>query len=131
MEAQEVFDQVVGHLRKQGAKAQSTSKVMPNDLFCVYRTKDGKSCAVGCLIRDDEYSPEMEQHPLKELLDLPDHICPSSLKERLMPNERLLARLQNCHDYSPIQDWEKCFSSIALEFNLEYSPPEGETQPNT
>lgn len=27
---------------------------------CLYRTPDGHACAVGCLISDDDYTPELE-----------------------------------------------------------------------
>ena len=44
MKEQEVFDRVARHLLKQNAKATSPRG------GCSYRTKEGLSCAVGCLL---------------------------------------------------------------------------------
>lgn len=38
---------------------------------CVYRTPDGRGCAVGCLIPDDLYHPAFEGQGLNKLVD--DH----------------------------------------------------------
>lgn len=60
--AQEVFDQVARHLRKQGAKSlisrDTPSRLVPD--ACAYRGKGGMMCAAGCLIADDEYGEWME-----------------------------------------------------------------------
>lgn len=47
--AQELFDTVVTHLRKQNAKSEFYYEDgrLPS---CVYRTEAGLSCAVGCLM---------------------------------------------------------------------------------
>jgi hypothetical protein len=51
---QQVFDQVVKHLLKQGKRAYQEGK------GCRYRTDDGLKCAVGCLLPDAAYTPDME-----------------------------------------------------------------------
>ena len=51
--AQEIFDKVAAHLLKQGRPAREED-------CCRYRTTDGLSCAVGCLIPDELYSPSFE-----------------------------------------------------------------------
>jgi hypothetical protein len=52
---QETFDFVITHLRKQGKRAtQGGGKE------CAYRGDDGTSCAIGCLIPDNIYDPEIE-----------------------------------------------------------------------
>lgn len=43
------------HLTKQKARA-----VLPNGQSCVYRDEDGNKCAIGCLIPDELYTPEVE-----------------------------------------------------------------------
>lgn len=52
--AQETFDTVVTHL------ASMTHRSMDNDEVCAYRSADGNSCAVGCLITDEEYTRDIE-----------------------------------------------------------------------
>jgi hypothetical protein len=54
MNAQEIFDKVVTHLRTQGKQAKNTSD------DCVYRRPNGLMCAVGCLIPDELYDPALE-----------------------------------------------------------------------
>lgn len=53
--AQQVFDQVVAHLKKQGR--QSTLAGIGQ---CAYRGEGGLKCAAGCLIADSEYDFDMD-----------------------------------------------------------------------
>lgn len=54
MNNQEAFDLMVAHLIAQGKPAVSPYG------HCVYRGPDGTKCAVGILIPDDVYHPDME-----------------------------------------------------------------------
>ena len=58
MNKQEIFDKVVNHLMTQGKRAG----ILGDDSVfeCRYRAEDGKKCAVGCLITDDAYTPDIE-----------------------------------------------------------------------
>lgn len=49
----EVFDQVSDHLLSQKIRSMK-------DGVCLYRMSDGRKCAAGCLISDDEYNEEIE-----------------------------------------------------------------------
>jgi hypothetical protein len=49
---QEVFDQVAVHLLTQNEQAGSG--------VCLYRDDQGRSCAAGCLMANDEYDPKFE-----------------------------------------------------------------------
>lgn len=51
---QEIFDRVAQHLRQQGAQATRAGG------GCLYRTREGLMCAVGCLIPEDQYRPEFD-----------------------------------------------------------------------
>ena len=62
---QEVFDQVSQHLLKQNKQSTRYEKLRN---FCAYRSGNLK-CAAGCLIDDDEYSPEMEALDWNDLID--------------------------------------------------------------
>ena len=59
MNQQEIFDKVATHLIAQGKQ----SLMISNDEACAYRGTNGNMCAAGCLIPDDEYSPEFEGMP--------------------------------------------------------------------
>ena len=54
MNMQEAFDAVVAHLRKQNSRS------IMDYQKCAYRGREGKKCAVGALILDEHYSPELE-----------------------------------------------------------------------
>jgi hypothetical protein len=56
---QETFDKMVNHLRKQNSKSLLADE---RDDTCAYRGKDGKMCAVGCLIEDEFYDPSLEEN---------------------------------------------------------------------
>lgn len=53
--AQQVFDQVAAHLLKQNEQSRNE-----DDSKCMYRGVGGLICAAGCLISDEEYSPDMD-----------------------------------------------------------------------
>jgi hypothetical protein len=118
MTPQEVFDIVVGHLRKQGCK--SIGKFGG----CKYLTDDGKMCAIGCLIKSDEYSPKMEGHVLFDLISMHMECVPDSLKERLAPHKSLLNHFMRVHDFVAVELWESAFQGIAKELSLTYTAPE-------
>ena len=54
MNRQEVFDKIYLHLIEQGRKSVNS------DGRCQYRYPDGDKCAIGCLIPDELYTPELE-----------------------------------------------------------------------
>lgn len=102
---QEIFDTVVNHLHKQGKPAEVGNT-------CRYRTEDGLMCAVGCLIPDDKYKPEMEGHVAYDIL----RILPPEVAEHI----EMLDDLQWIHD-----SWtEACngqppsFDYIAYELSI-------------
>ena len=80
MNAQELFNQVVTAIVKQGRSSHGISG-------CLYRSPSGLRCAVGHVLRDDEYTPDMEG---KE--------APNILPERLVQFSDLLLGLQGAHD---------------------------------
>ena len=92
MTPQAIFNKVVKHLRKQGKRAGVGEA---EDFQCLYRAPDGTKCAVGCLLKDDEYSPIMESKSV-DCIQLP---------ERLYPHSSLLVELQDLHDGS--SNWKK------------------------
>lgn len=112
MTPQEVFAKVVTHLRKQNAVSAKQNGM------CVYRGPNGMKCAVGCLIPDDVYKPEMECGGVGVLF----MNFPETAKEIGKDNIHLLRHLQTIHDqYSPLR-WETAFLSVSDEYNLEMPP---------
>lgn len=81
--AQEVFDQVKNHLITQNEQSVNS------DGLCVYRNVDGLSCAAGCLISEEEYSPDFEKNLWGDLINM-----------RLVSSAHsdLIGELQQIHD---------------------------------
>lgn len=92
---QEAFDTVVRHLRSQNRQATW-------DGNCVYRSEAGTSCAVGCLIPADQYTPKMEGYSVGELVR-GDGVCGEAIGFTLDVGDvdvELLQELQWTHDTS-------------------------------
>ena len=109
---QQIFDRATEHLRQQ--RAQS---IDPVTSVCRYRGPDGLKCAVGVLIPDELYSPEMEGLLADEVVKR--HPALASLFSADSPS--LLNSLQHVHDFWALKDWEEGFAEIAKEHRLESS----------
>lgn len=88
--AQALYDRAAAHLLSM--REQSRHSLGHHVEGCAYRTASGGMCAVGCLIEDSEYTPDMEGKGVEGLRM--DHLLPA----RLMPHIDLLAALQALHD---------------------------------
>lgn len=125
MNNQEIFDLVKSHLLTQKKPAQ-----IPGGNRCQYRLGELK-CAVGALIPDSEYVPEMEfasmicltdvdfpgykddtKKAVKLLTDLFDKL---NISKDSYP---LLEALQDLHDYTSPHYWERDLQHLAKKFNL-------------
>ena len=102
MNKREIFDIVKAHLLAQGEKAIHSERRKDGSLIyvCKYRTDSGLTCAIGCLLTDEEYDPFMEDKGIEGLKHN------GFLPDRLRPHINLLARLQECHDDRRVEDWE-------------------------
>jgi hypothetical protein len=112
---QQVFDQVVTHLRTQGKKS------LLNDQHCVYRGDGGLKCAAGCLISDAEMEAMLEVN-----VNVNDGLSWVGLiNNNLAPKEHreLVAELQYIHDHKEIDAWETEFEVCAGNFELYYMEP--------
>jgi hypothetical protein len=89
---EDIFNYVENHLRIQGQSLRNVPSDNDGAPECAYRGVGGRSCAVGCLIADDEYNPEMEGTWVPILADM------NILPPRLKPHLRLLTSLQGFHD---------------------------------
>ena len=120
---QAVFNKVVNHLRTQNAK--SMSMIPDRKLTCAYRGDNGCKCAVGCLIDDAHYSPSLEGTNV-ESLRVRSALIKSGID--IDGNDlnvlHLLYQLQQVHDFQDVENWERGFLQVALNFDLILPPKE-------
>lgn len=119
MNRQEIFNKVVTHLRQQNAQCFHASLVDDYDNpMCAYRNAEGMKCAVGCLIDDSDYKPEMEGKGITGLLEF------FSLKsvETIREHKSMLIDLQHIHDEYDPSEWEARLERHANYYNLTLPP---------
>lgn len=120
MTPQMIFNTVVNHLYVQGCPSYGEYDDVHTG--CLYRAPNGDMCAIGCLIPDEVYTPEMENNGCDVILKkLPDY---------LSKHGELLNELQRVHDNSfnwadsqPAKGWDypslrNSLLSVANMFNL-------------
>jgi hypothetical protein len=114
MSAKQIFYKVKKHLLRQGK--QSLTRVGGS---CLYRSDDGvMSCAVGCLMTDDMYSPDFEGFGVAELED--DVMTPIIGVHKASREYKLglLEALQEVHDnYSPY-GWADALDAVQERYNI-------------
>lgn len=132
---QEIFDYVLDHLRLQGGPSgRVVNDMTGKSIFqCEYRGPQGKRCAVGWLIADEDYERKFEGTGVAGLAD-PNFPLSYSKLYYLKPNLKLLNELQKVHDadYNRQEKpegwvWSKRFERnmqrVAADFELTYTPP--------
>lgn len=96
MNAQETLNYVAKHLFDQGIASVAYDEIKDAEI-CMYRTSSGLSCAVGCLISDDQYDHYMECRNVYSLVvDYSDK--PGKIPESIRQNQQLLKKMQEIHD---------------------------------
>lgn len=120
MNHQEIYDRVKTHLLTQNRKSKDSRMQI-----CAYRGDNGVSCALGCLIPDDVYSPAMEGRGIPivtETLRVNDDYA--VLHDALMASGLgpetwdLLRELQMIHDSDHTSEWEWRLKDVARGFGL-------------
>ena len=134
---QQIFDAVATHLLKQNRQAK-------DGLSCCYRGIENTKCAVGCLIDDANYHPDMEGYTVEDItyllqeyganvngVEIPaDYHSSHMLFNALLANKvnceapgvlALLDSLQGCHDSYPPSQWEVELQSIANSNGLTFN----------
>jgi hypothetical protein len=111
---QAVFNKVAKHLLKQ--KERSVGSLNGRDR-CLYRGPNGLKCAVGCLIPNKMYSPDMEGKILGR-----DVLAACGLPGSMVP---LLISLQIMHDHCLPKEWPDRLRGIAKDYNLDASVLDG------
>ncbi|NQY57090.1 MAG: hypothetical protein HRT86_11520 [Ilumatobacteraceae bacterium] len=127
MSMQSVFTKVVQFLRLQGKPAMMHSPEL--GVGCAYRGEGNTCCAVGCLIKDEFYTSDMENTSLvdpKVRLALIESGYEVDTDKELC---KLLRALQRSHDapYTEDSDWCECqeerWAKIATNFKLNVPSP--------
>ena len=114
--ALDIFNKVSEHLLDQNHRSLSVA-----DLRCLYRSPTGLKCAVGCLIKDEFYTPRLEGLGVEAVIGQ-DSIPPvvAALQESGVPVTetvlRLLADLQGLHDYVTPAGWPEGLAQIKNNF---------------
>jgi len=102
-----VFEFVKQHLINQGQKSLQHIETEDDHLTkhnsCRYRGIQNLKCAIGCLIEDDFYDPDMEQRDIGS--DFVKIIVRQSLPN-WKPNWDMLQDLQELHDECDPEEWE-------------------------
>jgi hypothetical protein len=133
MTKQEIFDRVKTHLLTQNERAASASGSDLGD--CSYRIVVGEKtlkCAIGCLIPDELYRPELEGTNISSPAVQEVLIKAGVLDENTVPwiggpvddkdgKFTMLAHLQAVHDSCPVHSWPGELATVASRFGLQYA----------
>ena len=107
---QELFTTVATHLLQQ---LQVSINCMGE---CQYRGPNNMRCAIGCLIADDDYVPDMEGKIIKDLFAIyPDNPSVSAMSD---VEPALVYELQRLHDERETYRWRSELERIAERRNL-------------
>ena len=108
MTPREMFETVAGHLLRQGRQSLRDGK-------CAYRGGIGCKCAVGVLIADEHYTPELETWGVATAAVV-RALEASGIAVNAPGVMRILYRLQNLHDKFPSECWAGMLDAMRKEF---------------
>lgn len=107
-----IFNKVSSHLLQQNEVSR-----LDDSSCCAYRSSTGLKCAVGCLITDENYSPELEK-ALFSHSKIMTALEKSGVKCSNDNLKKLLGELQYMHDFRHPSGWKIILKEIAQKFNL-------------
>ena len=113
MSVREIFYKVEKHLLKQNEKSESKCA------GCQYRSDNGLSCAVGCLMTDDIYDSSFEGDSVRDssIMDALTPIVGVNEDKRVL-KLYLLRELQVVHDESQPTCWASNLAKIKHDFDI-------------
>ena len=114
MNNQEAFDKITKHLLTQKRKS------VDFEGSCQYRGPAGLQCAIGCLISDEDYRPDMESYSVGKLFWSDAFTNLPSILNLSDVDHSLLGKLQQIHDSADVADWSRHLVKIAKLYNLIY-----------
>lgn len=107
IQRRDVFNTIQAHLLKQNARSMGeydSAEFTGEDNPCMYRNEDGLSCAVGCLITDDNYDKTIEGMGMTPSVLT---AIESSLDIEVdQPLRTMLTELQHLHDSVDVGLWK-------------------------
>ncbi len=107
---QKVFNKVAKHLITQKKRSRNVGT-------CLYRSEDGLSCAVGCLIKDKFYSTRIEGNGSNDPI-VKKVLIQSGVMVKNKDIGELLDDLQSIHDNGIPSDWRKKLVVLANSYEL-------------
>lgn len=110
MTNQDLLDTVSEHLLTQ---MERSAIEVGNELHCRYRGPNGLKCAIGCLIPDEKYKPELETIIASNSAIL-------SAAGLTFEQSALVEELQNIHDGIPVTHWKEHLIVLANKHGLEW-----------
>ncbi len=111
MNRQEIFETVSRHLFAQGRRSSD------KDGGCLYRGPYGTSCAVGCLIPDENYTDRMEFQAVDSLI-INQKDRGYTLPSDIIEHQHLLRELQCIHDAENSWDNENCLRAELIRLAI-------------
>lgn len=129
MNHQEAFDIALNGILSQGGPSQRGGTGARNT-HCLYRGPEGRKCAIGWLIPDDEYQVHFEEGSLGDVYEA----CPSL--DGL--DDDILDRIQRAHDNAAIdagrgqpqtdmaifkENFLTLMQSVASDYDLTFTLP--------
>lgn len=118
MNKHEIFNKVARHLIKQGGRAMENG-------VCRYRGPAGTKCAIGALIPDELYDPEIESKSIANVLwqwpKIAEYLV-GDVKPRNSDEEeafRILRELQGVHDGGFNGDFKQGLRYTRENFGIE------------
>lgn len=107
---QEIFNTVALHLMKQGRPSAIVNS-LTDTRKCVYRDGQGGSCAVGCLLTDEEADAIAQAGGNSD--DVDSLLSSGLLPERFKTEIDLLIDLQGAHDMADQNNfWPECREAL-------------------
>lgn len=114
---QAIFDRVATHLLTQGRRSKKFNKDS-SETVCLYRGPKGTSCAVGCLIDDEAYTPDLENH-VAHHFGVKAALRKSGVDVSHWTTLHLLAALQRVHDSVHPNGWRSALRDLASHYELD------------
>lgn len=101
----------------EGLKAQGFER-SSNGGFCCYRGPEGRKCAVGHLIADEDYCSGFDDGPAPSGIVSRDDVFEAVNKQFPGVDRQLLVQMQSAHD-NTIFSMEDSLRNVAKDYELE------------
>lgn len=106
----EIFQTVKTHLLAQGSRSTG-----PEGVGCMYRGTDDRMCAVGCLIKDEYYTPLIEGFTADDG-KVAAVLKSSGVDISNLLTMDLLCQLQSIHDHRLPSSWGQALAALEEQY---------------